>query len=63
MSGEGARELAQEIEEHDCRVTGRRCWGEGRWELEVVDTMTGIRFLVIDRVDWEERLRASQLYD
>ena len=55
-----ARDIANE---GSCQVTSRRTFGDGAYELWVVDKATGIPFIVKSREDWLERVRASRLYE
>jgi len=55
-----ARDIANE---GSCRVTDRRTYGGGVYELAVVDKATGIPFIVKSREDWLETVRASRLYE
>ncbi|MAH49198.1 hypothetical protein CMI37_25460 [Candidatus Pacearchaeota archaeon] len=64
MSRIATSTLARDIaNEGSCRVTGRRTYGGGVYELEVVHKATGIPFIVKSREDWLETVRASKLYE
>ena len=65
MNRKEARQLRQMIERSDCVVTGMREWPSGSCDLTVVDPnhTYGVPFIVASREDWEERVRASKLYE
>lgn len=62
MDKRTANRLARRIQADDpqCRVTGTRDYGAGDYGLDVIDTRTGISFVVDTEADWEERVKAAQ---
>lgn len=45
-----------------CRIDGLRKWGGDGYELDVVDTTTGVPFVVSDRGEWLDRLTDVAAY-
>lgn len=60
-----AKSLAKRIERDDpqCHVQSYRSYGSGGYGLNVVDTRTGIAFVVDSLADWQERGKATNAYD
>jgi hypothetical protein len=64
MNKRQAERLAKKISVDDpqCRVEAIRDWGTGYFDLRVIDTRTGIQFIVHDSANWTERRKLAELY-
>jgi len=65
MNHREAQRLARRIEREDprCHVTGTRRYEGSSYALDVVDTRTGIPFVVNSPEDWDDRVRAAKALD
>lgn len=63
MNAREARKLERKIDASGtCEVAGQRVWDNGDVEITVHDRIEGGTFVVRSEQDWEDRVRAANLY-